>query len=100
MAQKIITANRLRDGDVVYLTATGSWSLWLEESLVVDDDAGEARLLDAAAKAEEERLVVGSYVMKVDVVDGEIRPLSQRELLRSLGPSNRLDHGKQAERSL
>ena len=28
MSAKVITANLLRDGDVVYLTAAGAWSLW------------------------------------------------------------------------
>jgi len=44
MSTKVMTANLLRDGDVVYLTAAGAWSLWLSEAWVVGDQDGEANL--------------------------------------------------------
>ena len=42
MSAKVMTANLLRDGDVVYLTAAGNWSLWLSEAEVARDESGEA----------------------------------------------------------
>ncbi|MGH7012114.1 MAG: hypothetical protein ACREEX_14865, partial [Caulobacteraceae bacterium] len=33
----------------------------------------------------------------VESVEGGLAPVSYRERLRALGPSNRLDHGKQAK---
>ena len=51
MSAKVMTANLLRDGDVVYLTAAGDWSLWLSEAAVARDDSSEADLEVGAQQA-------------------------------------------------
>ena len=47
---KIVTANRLREGDVVYLTADDRWSALHHEAELIEDEAhGQLRLLHAIA---------------------------------------------------
>ena len=87
MVTKVVTANRLREGDVVYLSADGSWSEWLGDALVVDDKDGEAALLARAEESVLARQVIGPYAMKVELVDGQIHPLGQRETIRAGGPT-------------
>jgi len=96
MTLKILTANRLRDGDVVYLTADGAWSDWLEDADLAEAPAAEAALLALGEEALDRRLVVDPYLMAVTRVDGGFGPISQREIIRARGPSVRLDLGKQA----
>jgi sulfite reductase (NADPH) hemoprotein beta-component len=96
MTLKAVTANRLGDGQVVYMTATGRWSEWLDDATVADAPDGEAALLSVAQRAVETRLVVGPYAMAVTRVQGRLRPTSQREIIRARGPSVRPDLGKQA----
>ena len=98
MALKVVTANRLNDGDVVYLTAKGGWSAWLEDSGPAESPEQETALLDQAAQSVHDRLVVDPYLMPVADDSGQFRPLSQREIIRAAGPSVRTDLGKQAER--
>ena len=99
MALKVVTANRLIDGDVVYLTAAGDWSAWLDESGPAETPEDETALLERAARSVEDRLVVDPYLIPVARDDGRLRPLSQREIIRAAGPSVRTDLGKQARRS-
>lgn len=98
MALKIVTANRLLAGDVVYLTAAGAWSEWLDDGGLAESPEDEARLLGVAERAVAERLIVGPYLMTVARRDGGIRPLGQREIIRAKGPSDRPNLGKQAKR--
>lgn len=98
MTLKVVTANRLRDGDVVYLRGDGSWSDWLEEATVARDGDEEARLLALAEQGVSERLVVAPYAFKVTEENGRPRPIGQRETLRAKGPSVHPAFGKQALR--
>jgi hypothetical protein len=96
MTLKVVTANRLGDGAVVYLAAAGAWSAWLEDAAAAETPDGEAALLSHAEQAVETRLVVGPYAMAVTRDRGRLRPTSQREVIRARGPSVRPDLGKQA----
>ena len=96
MTLKIVTANRLRGGEVVYLAQSGEWSEWLAAGRVSEGKAEDEKLLSIAAQAEEELVVVAAYLMPVDRVDGRLKPLSQRERIRATGPTDRTDLGKQA----
>ncbi|HEY2179425.1 MAG TPA: DUF2849 domain-containing protein [Caulobacteraceae bacterium] len=88
---KALTANRLADGEVIFWKA-GAWvERFAEAELFADQAAADAA--EARAKAEV-RLLVDPYL--IDVADGGEAPLSYRERLRALGPSNKPDHGKQA----
>ena len=96
MSAKVMTANLLRDGDVVYLTAAGAWSLWLSEAAVARDDGGVAELEAGAKQGERDLLVVGPYLM--DVTEGEAGPqaIGTREKIRAQGPTVHPHFGKQA----
>ncbi len=96
MALQVVTANRLKDGEVVYLTKTGEWSPWLPEAAASDDQEDLAARMDAAAQAVAARLVVEPYLMPIAEDDRGRRALSQRERIRARGPTVRRDLGKQA----
>jgi hypothetical protein len=93
---KAIVANRLLDGDVVFWSA-GQWV----ESL------GDAQLFGEGSDAEVEAAVAtgkGQPTVVVDVYpidlapsEGHWAPVSYRERIRALGPTNEPTHGKQAE---
>ena len=97
MTDQLLTANRLQDGEVVYLTADGYWSERLQDAVIRQDDEGQAALLATGLAAEESCQVVGAYLMAVASENGAFVPLSQRERIRALGPSIRRDLGKQAD---
>jgi len=84
---KVVTANRLRDGAVVFLTDSGGWSLAIDDGAVAQDDAGAAALLATGAKAAAAQVVVAPYLVEVRADDGEILPLTYRERIRAFGPS-------------
>ena len=91
---KVVTANALLEGDVVYLTAEDRWTRALAEAEVLTDEAdAELRLLQAQARADE---VVGAYLAEIRPGDHGPEPAHFREAFRATGPSNRF-HGKQAE---
>ena len=97
MTAQVVTANRLGDGIVVYLKRAGAWSGRIEEAEVAHGKDDGAALL-ARAEAPEHRVrVVGPYLMDVNDDTGRPRPVSNRERIRALGPTIRLDLGRQAE---
>ena len=89
---KIITANALIEGDVIYLTADDRWSRLHHEAELIEDEAhAQLRLL----QAEQQRAtVVGPYL--ADARRGMLgpEPIHFRETFRTRGPSN-YPHGKQ-----
>ncbi len=98
MNNQVISANRLGDGIVVYLTANSDWTECLAKAqATVGKEQGEAAL-DVAFGAVEACLVVDPYLIDIDDSGGERRPTLGRELIRALGPTVRTDLGKQAAR--
>ena len=94
MALEIITANRLGDGLVIFLTAEG-WSADINDATVAET-GDQTRALLALAEADAGQ-VVGPYEIAVERGDdGGLRPLKYREVLRTRGPSVRVDLGYQA----
>jgi hypothetical protein len=89
---QVVTANRLRQGDVVYLTDGGSWSLHLNESRASADKAVVEAMLAKAAEDVAARLVVAPYAFEVVEIDGILQPLSTRETIRAAGPTVRADY--------
>ncbi len=95
MRLQAVTANRLLDGEVVYLTLAREWSPLLDDCCVVADADAGAELLAAAAKSVQDRLVLDPYLFDIKVDDGAISPMSRREIIRAAGPSVRPDLGRQ-----
>ncbi|HEY6632931.1 MAG TPA: DUF2849 domain-containing protein [Rhizobiaceae bacterium] len=92
---KALTANRLTDGEAVWL-ADGAWVESIGPADVVGDKDGEARLEAIGKAAYDNNEVVDVALIDVDLVDGTIVPQRLRERIRAAGPTNRLDLGKQA----
>ena len=104
MADKIVTANRLDDGLVVYLNGAsggasggGSWSERIEDARIAGDDAAADGLLAEAEGQGQEIRVIEPYLIEVALEGAEPRPVSYREAIRAQGPTVRLDLGKQAD---
>lgn len=91
---QILTANRLRDGEVVYWQA-GAWVEALGEATVFAARQEAQEALKAAGQSVADRLVVTPYLFEVRRVDGRLRPVKEREIIRAAGPTVRRDLGKQ-----
>ncbi len=96
-APEVITANRLLDGDVVYMTADLSWSDRFTDAHVIAPEDDMTPFLDKGAADIAARLVVDVYAFPVTLDGGVPQPISARETIRAAGPTIRLDLGKQAE---
>ena len=92
---KVITANDLLEGDVVYLTPEGQWTRKHSEAALADTEVRAQELLKSAESRGSE--IVGVYLAdaKVDA-SGRPQPVHFREIYRTRGPSNYF-HGKQSE---
>ncbi|TWA68054.1 uncharacterized protein DUF2849 [Azospirillum brasilense] len=93
---KAITANRLRDGEVIFLAPGSGWVERLDDAALFEDAAAETALAAAKAQAEGEQFAVDVYAFDLRVVDGQRVPVKTRERIRALGPTVRIDLGKQA----
>jgi hypothetical protein len=91
----ILTANRLREGEVAYWRA-GAWTACLADAEVFDDKKSAEAALKAAEADVKDRIVVAPYLFEVHVADGIVRPVKEREIIRAAGPTVRTDLGKQA----
>ena len=88
---KVVTANALLEGDVIYLTADDKWSRNHAEAELIDDEAhAQLRLLDAETTPG----VVGAYLADAKAGANGPEPVHFREAFRAKGPSN-YSHGKQ-----
>jgi hypothetical protein len=91
----MLTANCLRQGDVLYWKA-GAWVRDFAEAEMFADPATATAALDAAQKFVTDNRVVAPYLFEVREQNGKIRPVKEREIVRAAGPSIRTDLGKQA----
>ncbi|UWQ20784.1 DUF2849 domain-containing protein [Jannaschia sp. W003] len=88
---KVVTANDLRDGEVVYLSVDDRWVRVLAEAELIEDEAhAQIRLLDAEMQAS---AVVGAYLADVRRGPEGPEPAHFREAFRAAGPTN-YAHGK------
>lgn len=94
---QLVTANRLRDGIAVFLTRSGEWSEEIDSAVLAVEPAAAAALEARAREDERKTLVTGSYLVDAERLDGRVRAAHIRERMRALGPTVRLDLGKQAE---
>ncbi len=85
-AAQVITANRLRDGIVIYLQAHGGHHHWCEnirEASVFDPGDVDAMLAQAAVDVAENN-IVDPYAI---AVSPDHTPMTQREVVRACGPT-------------
>ncbi len=91
---KVITANALINGEVIYLTPIDQWSPNHHQAELIQDEAhAQLRLLEAERQPD----IVGPYL--ADAVSGTLgpKPSHFRDITRARGPSN-YHHGKQEAR--
>ena len=88
---KVVTANDLLKGDVIYQTANG-WTRDLANAEILTDEAhADLRLIEGSQQIAD---VVGVYLMDI-ALDGTAPQTTHfRESFRAKGPSNYV-HGKQ-----
>ena len=91
---KAITANRLVDGDVVFWKS-GQWVERFGDAELFDSEA----TIEAAVAIGKSQPTVVVDVYPIDLVESgdHWAPVSYRERIRALGPTNEPTHGKQAE---
>ena len=94
---QVLTANRLRDGEVVFLTRSGQWSLTIDEAAIALEPEAAKALEAHGARAVKDNIITGPYLFDAERRDGRVRALHIRERIRTLGPSVRADLGKQAD---
>jgi len=82
----VVTANRLRDGAVIYRTLDGKWSTRLDEAAVVSTATAATELLAGAVA--DDISAVGAYVAPVRIGSGGgPEPGNLRERIRHAGPT-------------
>jgi hypothetical protein len=80
----MVTANRTRDGVVIYRTTARDWSTDLSDAAIVRT-ADEARALLVESVADDVG-AVGPYIAPVEIREnGKIKPGNLREHIRSQG---------------
>ena len=80
----MVTANRTRDGAVVYRTSAQNWSTRIADAAIVRTvDEARALLADAAADGV---VSIGPYIAPVEITgDGKVAPGNLRERIRAEG---------------
>ncbi len=92
---QMLTANRLKSGDVLYRKGSGWVPLLADGEVYPDAAAADAAL--AAAQAELPRNeFVAPYLFEVRQANGVIVPVKEREVIRAAGPTVHPHTGKQA----
>jgi sulfite reductase (NADPH) hemoprotein beta-component len=84
---KLVSANRLSDGIVVYLGADGAWRDTLEEARCFDDEAEAKDGLVAAQDDARRNLVVDPFLVAVESGAEGLRPITLRNAIRARGPT-------------
>ena len=84
---QIVTANRLRDGLVVFLSADGAWSERIGDAAGAENEAGAQELMARANQSAIECRVVEPYLVEVEIAADGRRPVLHRESIRVSGPT-------------
>jgi hypothetical protein len=92
----ILVASDLIEGEVIFAAKSG-WTRDLREARVATDDASALALEQFGVAQAMLCKVIDAYLVDVELQEGVPVPRHYREKLRTLGPSHRLDLGKQAD---
>jgi len=93
---KVLTANRLIDGEVVWYGADEAWIELIDGARIARDKAAEEMLQAIGKAALADNLVVDVDLIDVELQGSRIVPTRLRERIRAAGPTNHRHHGKQA----
>lgn len=86
----VVTANRLRDGRVVWYGPNDTWVEQIADAEILAVGA-DAPALEKARDWERREVVVDVYSVPVETEDAGIVPVTMRERVRAIGPSVRSD---------
>lgn len=85
--QQIISANKLDNGRIVFLSPDGQWvSDFADARIVLPDSDADAALQDAK-RAEAANLVVSVETVEVETSSEGLRPVKLRDRIRIFGPT-------------
>lgn len=84
---KVISANRLADGVVVYLRNDASWFEELEEAKLLEDERAAEEGLGKAREDVKKSLIVDPVLVDVLAEHGGLRAVTLREAIRATGPT-------------
>ena len=98
MKLEIVSANRLTDGRVVYLTRENGWSESIIDGRSAATKEESTALLADAEQAVEAGIVVAPYLVSMADDGGAFAPLHFRERIRLFGPLHNRDGGQPAGR--
>ena len=93
---KVVSANRLTDGAVVFLGPRDRWVELLPEAEIFAGEAAISAALERAQAAETGNLVLECDAFEVTGSGATIAAAHLRDAIRAAGPTVHLDHGKQA----
>jgi hypothetical protein len=80
----VVTANRTRDGIVIYRTASQGWSTDLSDAAIVRTSDDARKLL--AESAADDLGAIGAYIAPVEITNqGSVAPGNLRERIRQKG---------------
>lgn len=85
---KVVTANRLSDGAVVYFAAGGAWTEDVVRARRLDAAEADATLAEASARRTE---IAAAYLIEVGADGGPAGREATRENIRRRGPTVRPD---------
>lgn len=91
---KVLTANDLIEGDVIYRSQDNTWVRSISEAFVYHDQESAEAALKVTSK--EAHIIVGAYLFDAYEPAGKAVPTPFREDFRAKGPSN-YHHGKQED---
>lgn len=91
----MLTANRLKSGDVLYRKGAG-WVPLLADGDVYPTQAAADAALAAALGELVRNEFVAPYLFEVRQVNGKTVPVKEREIIRAAGPTVHPHTGKQA----
>ena len=83
----VLTANRLSDGLVVFLTPANTWSEQIDEAVLAQEPLANAGLEKRGQEFEAANLVTGAYLVEAERSEGAITPIHVRERIRASGPT-------------
>jgi hypothetical protein len=82
-----LTANRLRDGRVVFLGRDGEWHERFADAVTGSGAEDIKRLEKAGQEAAKACLVVNPYLIEIEGSGPNARPRQLREKIRAAGPT-------------
>lgn len=85
--QKVITANRLLDGLVIFIGENRSWVTDIAEALTFSDGPDLEAGIAFGAESVAARMLIDPYPVDVTIENGVPVPVRLREAIRAKGPT-------------